>query len=312
MRADARFVGKSARFWAYSKFISEQVGYSKRGSGQLRTYSVSEALTALKELHLSTDNELLGEVITYLNWRADALNNRVAHLFMTRDEAAAEFQKIYDKTKPTKPLPMNKQKGEKRHPAYHASMVAMIAESVVGPSGFVDDARKLSIVTSDHTLEEIFSRRFDGALPDTENPRAVWEIKEYYGTTTFGSRVADGIYETLLDGYEIDGVRSRMGRTIAHFLFIDDRFTHMSNKEDKEHTLTEQLAQKVAQNKDAIAEILNRSRVGQCGGKCRGFAEDDLIKLCPECFQSLEAESDEIFSVSQELRLFGDVMNNKD
>ena len=35
------------------------------------------------------------------------------------------------------------------------------------------------------------------------DPLAVWEIKEYYYTTTFGSRVADGVYETLLDGMEL-------------------------------------------------------------------------------------------------------------
>ena len=186
MRADRSFVEKSARFWAHAKFISERVGYSQRMSGQLRTHSIGEAEAALKERRLAADNNLLVEVMAYLNWRAEVLNNRVAHLFMNRDEAAAEFAKVYKKTKPTKPLPKNKQKGEKRHPAYLASMVAMIAESIVGPSGFIDDARKLSILTSDHTLEEIFSRRFDGALPDTENPRAVWEIKEYYGTTTFG------------------------------------------------------------------------------------------------------------------------------
>jgi hypothetical protein len=120
---------------------------------------------------------------------------------------------------------MNKQKGEKRHVAYLSSMVSMIAESVVGPNGYVDDARRLAFLAWDGKLEEIFSRRFDGALPDTENPRAVWEVKEYYGTTTFGSRVADGVYETLLDGYEIEGVRTRHGKEIAHFLFIDDRFT---------------------------------------------------------------------------------------
>lgn len=225
MRADTRFTGKDAKFWAHAKFISEQVGYSKRGSGTLRTYTKSDARAVLEGSSLSIDDHLLDEVIAYLNWRADVLNNRVAHLFMNRDEAAREFKKIFERTNPVKALPMNKQKGEKRHHAYLASMVAMIAESVVGPHGFIDDARKLSIVTSDGTLEEIFSRRFDGALPDTKNPKAVWEIKEYYGTTTFGSRVADGVYETLLDGYEIEGVRSRMCRSIAHFLFIDDRYT---------------------------------------------------------------------------------------
>ncbi len=29
---------------------------------------------------------------------------------------------------------------------------------------------------------------------------AVWEIKEYYDSITFGSRIADGVYETMLDG----------------------------------------------------------------------------------------------------------------
>lgn len=225
MRADNRFTGKSARFWAHAKFISERVGYSQRGSDKLRSHTITEAQTILQASGLSVEKDLLSDVLAYLNWRADALNNKVSRLFMNREEAANEFKKVYEKTKPTKPLPMNKQKGEKRHPAYLASMVAMIAESIVGPSGFIDDARKLSILTSDHRLEEIFSRRFDGAMPDTENPKAVWEIKEYYGTTTFGSRVADGVYETLLDGYEIEGVRSRLGRNIEHFLFIDDRFT---------------------------------------------------------------------------------------
>ncbi len=179
----------------------------------------------LVERGFTVDGNLLGEVVAYLNWRAEILNKQVAHLFMDGKEAAEEFEKIYERTRPTKPLAINKQKGEKRHPAYLAGMVGMIAESVVGPDGFVDDARRLSIVTSDGTLEEIFSRRFDGALPETENPRAVWEIKEYYGTTTFGSRVADAVYETLLDGYEIRGVRSRLNRPIWHFLFIDDRYT---------------------------------------------------------------------------------------
>ena len=43
------------------------------------------------------------------------------------------------------------------------------------------------------------ARRVDGAFPSAVNPVAVWEIKEDYHTTTFGSRVADGVYETQID-----------------------------------------------------------------------------------------------------------------
>jgi hypothetical protein len=66
------------------------------------------------------------------------------------------------------------------------------------------------------------SRRFDGAFPSTVNPILIWEIKEYYYTTTFGSRIADGVYETQLDGYEIKTIREETQKNIRHIYFIDD------------------------------------------------------------------------------------------
>jgi hypothetical protein len=69
------------------------------------------------------------------------------------------------------------------------------------------------------------SRRVDGAFPNIVNPIAIWEIKEYYHTTTFGSRVADGVYETLLDGYELDEIRHSLNRPVNHYLMVDDYYT---------------------------------------------------------------------------------------
>ena len=69
------------------------------------------------------------------------------------------------------------------------------------------------------------SRRVDGASPCAVNPIAVWEIKEYYYTTTFGSRVADGVYETLLDGMELEELRQSEKVDCRHYLMIDARFT---------------------------------------------------------------------------------------
>ena len=65
----------------------------------------------------------------------------------------------------------------------------------------------------------------DGAFPSIINPQAIWEIKEYYFTTTFGSRVADGIYESLLDGLELKEVEENLGRTTKHYLFVDAYYT---------------------------------------------------------------------------------------
>ena len=82
-----------------------------------------------------------------------------------------------------------------------------------------------AITDTSNRLVNVLSRWMDGAYPDVKNPKAVWEVKEYYGTTTFGSRVADGVYETQLDGYEILEAKRVSGRNIQHYLFVDDRFT---------------------------------------------------------------------------------------
>ena len=142
MRPEPKYTGRPTRFWAHAKFISEKVGYGDRGTKRLRTYTPIQAIAALRDRALIPDNDLLADVLDYLNWRAQMLNEHVAGQFMDRAQAAVEFAKMRNRLPPTKSLPMNKQKGEKRHPAYLASMVAMTAESVFGPDGFVDDARK--------------------------------------------------------------------------------------------------------------------------------------------------------------------------
>jgi len=50
-------------------------------------------------------------------------------------------------------------------------------------------------------------------------------VKEYYGTKTFGSRVADGVYETLLDGEELAELQATERVKVHHYLFVDDHFT---------------------------------------------------------------------------------------
>ena len=49
----------------------------------------------------------------------------------------------------------------------------------------------------------------------------VWEIKEYYYSSTFGSRVADGVYETQLDGYEFREIAPYAARPVTHVFFLD-------------------------------------------------------------------------------------------
>lgn len=94
---------------------------------------------------------------------------------------------------------MNKQKGEKRHYSYFTCIINMLTEKNLQGKFFDDNPKKLCLITdANNKLIKTMSRWVDGAYPDNLNPKAIWEIKEYYGTTTFGSRVADGVYEISL------------------------------------------------------------------------------------------------------------------
>lgn len=87
------------------------------------------------------------------------------------------------------------------------------------------DPRKLTTITRSGAPLRTLARRVDGAFPGPRDPIAVWEIKEYYHTTTFGSRVADGVYETLLDGMELQELREHEGIDVKHYMIVDDHYT---------------------------------------------------------------------------------------
>ncbi len=132
---------------------------------------------------------------------------------------------MHENLKPKCVLPLNKQKGKKRHPAYLVGMVNMLTEYALEGKTFDDDPRGLTVVTRDGMPLRTFSRWMDGAYPSLVDPIAVWEVKEYYGTTTFGSRVADGVYETMLDGEELAELQATEGKKVLHYLIVDNYFT---------------------------------------------------------------------------------------
>jgi len=101
----------------------------------------------------------------------------------------------------------------------------MLIEANAGGFPCEYDPRALTTVTRDGAPLRTLARRIDGAFPSAVNPIAVWEIKEYYYTTTFGSRVADGVYETLLDGMELEELHEHEGIKIHHYLIIDAHYT---------------------------------------------------------------------------------------
>jgi hypothetical protein len=134
-------------------------------------------------------------------------------------------RRVQKATKSKLRVPMNKQKGGKRKPAYLTAIVNMLVEANIGDLACDYDPRELTTFTHMSAPIRTLARRVDGAFPSAKNPIAVWEIKEYYHTTTFGSRVADGVYETLLDGLELEELRRSERVDCKHYLMIDARFT---------------------------------------------------------------------------------------
>jgi hypothetical protein len=205
-----------------------------RGRATIRVPTLAEVRSTFDRLGLSVSHIASGSdelepfgyaLFSYFEYRAGVLNDFVRPRLMDKAAAEREFKRLKKQLCPTCPLPMNKQKGEKRNYAFLTGIVNMLVQANIKDVGCDFDPRSLTTVTHESKPLRTLSRRVDGAFPSVVNPVAIWEIKEYYYTTTFGSRVADGVYETLLDGMELEELERATGRRIDHVLFIDDKFT---------------------------------------------------------------------------------------
>ena len=233
MRPNPEFVKLPKSFWAAVKTVSQECGYTVRSQGTVKIPTPDEIRAAFAFLGLS-DNALKTNVSgkplldilgVYFKYRADTLNNEVEPLLMDATEAKKQFDALHKELKPKCPLPLNKQKGKMKAPAYLTGMVNMLIEANCNGLPVDYDPRELTTITQNGAPLRTLSRRVDGAFPAPINPIAIWEIKEYYYTTTFGSRVADGVYETLLDGMEIEELNTSENVQVLHYLFLDARYT---------------------------------------------------------------------------------------
>jgi len=240
MIPDKRFLRQPKRFWANVRLLSQYIGYTarsgKRGaqSGGIKIPNVNEVIAAFSAMDLSSNHVCtfpskltpFGHTLfEYFQYRAQVLNEQVSQHLMNAIEAKHEFDKLKKKLKPKCSIPMNKQKGAKKAPAYLSGIVNMLVEANAAGLPCNYNPLELTTFTRDRQPIRTLARRVDGAFPSTVNPVALWEIKEYYYTTTFGSRVADGVYESLLDGLELEDLREEENVNCRHYLIIDARDT---------------------------------------------------------------------------------------
>jgi len=233
MKAESKFLNQPLEFWANVKLISQKVGYTERKTSKIKVPTIHEIQKMYADLHLDSNKIILNNTSTpfgvllleYFQHRASFLDDHVKPLLMDKKKARKLFYKLKKELKPTCPLPMNKQTGLKRAYAFFTGIINMLIEANSGGYTCNYDPKELTAFTQGGFPIRSLSRRVDGAFPNVINPIAIWEIKEYYYTTTFGSRVADGVYETLLDGYELVEIRHLLKRQVNHYLMVDDYYT---------------------------------------------------------------------------------------
>jgi len=230
MKPNNAFLTLPKNFWASVRLISQEVGYTEKSTGQIKIPGLDEIQSRLGKFEIDfsrlqaqqTSGGNFGKVLQdYFVYRADIINTFVESHLMNVVEAKKIFKKYFKDLQPSCPIPMNKQKGKMKTPAYLTGLVNMLVEANANGLPCDYDPHQLTIVTKDNVPVRTLARRVDGAFPSSINPIAIWEIKEYYYTTTFGSRVADGIYESLLDGLELEELREHEGINVKHYLIVD-------------------------------------------------------------------------------------------
>lgn len=231
MKPIDKFLRKPKSFWASVRTLSQQIGYSKNDTILIPT--IKQMFDAFDDLGLDPTiilyqnhpTPLAKELHEYFSARATALLTTVKTNLMSAEQAKYEFESLFSQFKPKCPIPFNKQKGEKKAKAFLTGLVNMMIEKNSKGMDCDYDPHKLTTLTRDGAPLRTLARRFDGAFPSVVNPIAVWEIKEYYYTTTFGSRVADGIYETLVDGMELEELHEHENIDVRHYLMVDAYYT---------------------------------------------------------------------------------------
>jgi hypothetical protein len=239
MQPNKKYLNLSPEFWATIKLLSQKLGYTKkkgRKKGEapiINVPTIAEVLETYNVLNLNTNKLFYNEQVTdfgglileYFAYRADLLNNVIQHYFMTLEESKSLFEKLRYLHDYKVPLAFNKQKKGQKIPLFYTSIINFLIERNIGDNSCSYSAGELTAFTQHKFPVRSLSRRVDGSFPRVINPVALWEIKEYYYTTSFGSKVADAVYESMLDGYELKDVRSSLNIDIKHYLMIDGKLT---------------------------------------------------------------------------------------
>ena len=154
MKSDVRFVGLPKCFWASVRLIGQECGYAKAKKLTIPTRKQVETAFARLSLDATALDQSLGgdrimwkTLVDYFIYRADVLHNHFDPNLMDAAAAKREFNKLKKVLRPKCPLPMNKQKGAKKAPAYFTGIINMLIEANAAGTPCDFDPRALATVS---------------------------------------------------------------------------------------------------------------------------------------------------------------------
>lgn len=273
-------------FWHVVRMLADQISARHRYAGAI---SPGEIIPILK----AVDSEAADGLVLYLNGHRDSLERlsaywsrrrEVSELILatmrTEDEAKEDYATISDQALQSYGVQVE---------GYHKSSKVLVntVDAIVyrERKAFRVDVNtnpqsRAAIVSDEHIW--VSPRRLDGAIPGLLNPVALWEIKEYWGVKSGGSKMSDAIYELQLVGAELRMFEDEFDIHVNHYAIIDGRQQWESRKSDIRRAvdlLYSGLLDELIVGREVITEwpriVRECCKLAVAGGRARSAGSDD-------------------------------------
>ncbi|MGA2435785.1 MAG: hypothetical protein ABSG25_10920 [Bryobacteraceae bacterium] len=225
--ADWRRLGWEHPVWELVRYFLSIGTKVERGSFAKALRDESSAKIGKVMLKLEPDVSRL--LSAYLDFRSGLWNTR-GKMLRTEPEANAFCVKAFKESPKT-----THTKNQDHHQSSKAMVLTTtrLAEAVCKKHGFTIDPNPQTrcVWLVEHKLH-VTARNLDGAVPALLDPILIWEIKEYWGTTSGGSKMSDAVYECALVGRELRDFEKRTGLHVDHAVLLDGKDQWTSRKSD--------------------------------------------------------------------------------
>ena len=224
---DWRHLGWEHPMWELVRYFLN-IGTNAQREGFL--YALRhESVAKIGEARLPLEASVSRTLVAYLEFRSTMWDTR-GEMLRTEAEAVTFCVKAFKETPKTT---------RTRTQAHHQSSKALVltttrlAETVCKEFGITLDPNPQTrcVWLAQHDLH-VTARNLDGAIPALLDPILIWEIKEYWGTTSGGSKMSDAVYECALVGRELRDFEKRTGLHVDHAVLLDGREQWTSRKSD--------------------------------------------------------------------------------